>query len=99
MLGEAPYVLEVTSPGVSRPLTLPRHFRRNVGRLVALTLTGGGQAEGRLVAADPDGVRVRVSGDDAAGRALPYDQIERAGVRVEFSREDAAHDGAEETED
>lgn len=36
-LGEAPYVLEVSSPGVDRPLTQPRHLRRNVGRLVVLT--------------------------------------------------------------
>ena len=33
-LGEQPYTLEVSSPGVGRPLTEPRHFRRNVGRLV-----------------------------------------------------------------
>ncbi|OMQ09650.1 hypothetical protein A7K94_0222020, partial [Modestobacter sp. VKM Ac-2676] len=32
--GSAPYVLEVTSPGIDRPLTAPRHWRRNVGRLV-----------------------------------------------------------------
>ena len=41
VLGSAPYVLEVTSPGTSRPLTEPRHFRRNVGRLVTLALTDG----------------------------------------------------------
>ncbi|MFK3980289.1 ribosome maturation factor RimP [Micromonospora sp. NPDC050397] len=37
------YQLEVSSPGVDRPLTLPRHWRRNVGRLVKVTVTGTGQ--------------------------------------------------------
>ena len=47
------YVLEVSSPGVDRPLTEPRHWRRNVGRLVAVTVTGEGQVTGRVVAAEP----------------------------------------------
>jgi ribosome maturation factor RimP len=41
-MGEAPYTLEVSSPGVDRPLTLPRHWRRAVGRLVRVPLAGGG---------------------------------------------------------
>src|SRR5690606_10192619 len=41
------YVLEVSSPGVDRPLTEPRHWRRNVGRLVAVTVAGEGQVTGR----------------------------------------------------
>ncbi len=39
VIGSGPYTLEVTSPGVDRPLTLPRHWRRNVSRLVEVTLT------------------------------------------------------------
>ena len=39
-MGEAPYTLEVSSPGVDRPLTLPRHWRRAVGRLVRVPLSG-----------------------------------------------------------
>ena len=39
VLGESPYTLEVTSPGIDRPLTLPRHWRRNVDRLVKVTTT------------------------------------------------------------
>ncbi|GAB49316.1 ribosome maturation factor RimP [Mobilicoccus pelagius] len=66
-LGQAPYTLEVTSPGVSRPLTLPRHFRRNVGRLVRLTLEGadagtgtsGERVTGRILAAGTDVVWLR----------------------------------------
>ena len=41
-MGRTPYVLEVTSPGVDRPLTEHRHWRRNVGRLVKVTLVEGG---------------------------------------------------------
>ena len=40
-MGEQAYTLEVSSPGVDRPLTLPRHWRRNAGRLVKVTLARG----------------------------------------------------------
>ena len=44
-MGEAPYTLEVSSPGVDRPLTLPRHWRRAVGRLVRVPVSGPGTPE------------------------------------------------------
>ena len=53
VMGEQPYVLEVGSPGVDRLLTEPRHFRRNVGRLVKAS-TPDGQVTGRVVAAGPE---------------------------------------------
>ncbi|TDC64654.1 ribosome maturation factor RimP [Actinomadura sp. GC306] len=59
-MGASPYVLEVTSPGVDRPLTEPRHWRRAVGRLVVAPLAEGGQIEGRVIAADGDGVEIDV---------------------------------------
>ena len=108
LLGQAPYVLEVTSPGVSRPLVEPRHFRRNVGRLVSLHLTGGGTLEGRVIAADDAGVTLHVEGTKdtpAADRTLPYGEIDRAGVRVEFSRDEPDGDetpdvaGADDADD
>src|SRR6185503_10759168 len=46
-MGETAYDLEVTSPGVSRPLTEPRHWRRAAGRLVQVPLTAGGELTGR----------------------------------------------------
>src|SRR5579863_4909586 len=55
-LGEVPYTLEVSSPGVDRPLTEPRHWRRGVGRLVKVKVAGEGTVEGRVLAADADGV-------------------------------------------
>ncbi|KAB2367137.1 ribosome maturation factor RimP [Actinomadura montaniterrae] len=65
VMGTSPYVLEVTSPGVDRPLTEPRHWRRAVGRLVVVPLAEGGQVEGRVVAADDEAVEI----DVATGRA------------------------------
>jgi len=60
VMGTSPYVLEVTSPGVDRPLTEPRHWRRAVGRLVVAPLAEGGQVEGRVVAADDEAVEIDV---------------------------------------
>jgi ribosome maturation factor RimP len=60
VMGTSPYVLEVSSPGVDRPLTEPRHWRRAVGRLVVAPLTEGGQVEGRVVAADDEAVEIDV---------------------------------------
>lgn len=61
VMGVSPYVLEVTSPGVDRPLTEPRHWRRAVGRLVVAPLTKGGQIEGRVVEADEEAVVIDVA--------------------------------------
>ncbi|MCW2899125.1 MAG: hypothetical protein JWO67_1390 [Streptosporangiaceae bacterium] len=86
-MGSAPYVLEVTSPGVDRPLTEPRHWRRAVGRLVRAPLKTGGEIEGRLVDADDEAVVI----DDVAGaqRRLGLDELGRGRVQVEFRRDGA----------
>jgi ribosome maturation factor RimP len=76
------YQLEVSSPGVDRPLTLPRHWRRNVGRLVAVTVAGRGLT-GRLTAADDDGVVLD-------GQQLSYEQLGPGKVQIEFKRLDEA---------
>ncbi|MDQ1712598.1 MAG: ribosome maturation factor RimP [Frankiaceae bacterium] len=73
------YVLEVTSRGVDRPLTLPRHWRRNVGRLVAVRRSDGTVVSGRLTGADDDGATVD-------GVPLPYADVAKATVEIEFSR-------------
>lgn len=67
VMGEQPYTLEVTSRGVDRPLTRPRHWRRNAGRLVAVTLHDGDTVSGRIVSADDAGVVLRPD-RPAAGR-------------------------------
>ncbi|HEX6888065.1 MAG TPA: ribosome maturation factor RimP [Candidatus Nanopelagicales bacterium] len=83
--GQAPYVLEVTSPGVDRPLTLPRHWRRATGRLLEVRLHDGSLVEGRLLDARRDAAVLDVAGHD---RVLSYEQVARATVQVEFTRID-----------
>jgi len=83
------YVLEVTSPGVDRPLTAPRHWRRNVGRLVTVAFREGANVTGRVVAADTDTVSLDVEGEQ---RTLALADVVRGTVQVEFSRKDAEED-------
>ena len=86
VMGEQPYTLEVTSRGVDRPLTEPRHRRRNEGRLVRLRLTGDDSSvDGRIGASDDTGV-------DILGRTTTryaYTDITSALVQVELNRKDA----------
>jgi ribosome maturation factor RimP len=95
VMGASPYVLEVTSPGVDRPLTEPRHWRRAVGRLVVAPLAEGGQIEGRVVAADDAAVEIdvvqnrRAKGAGAKGagtvrRRFALAELGRGRVQVEF---------------
>lgn len=82
------YVLEVTSPGVDRPLTTPTHFRRAQGRKVELTLSDGSALTGRLGPVDGDSVRVVVRQGARSGhsvRDVALDTIAKAVVQVEFS--------------
>ena len=94
-LGEAPYVLEVTTPGVDRPLTEPRHWRRAHGRLVKAVLADGGEVLGRVQASDDGGVTLLVAD---AERTLAYGEIARARMQVEFNRADGADEEYEEDE-
>jgi len=77
------YVLEVTSPGVDRPLTLPRHWRRNVGRLVTAALRDGTTVTGRVTSANDSGITLDVDGEP---HPLPLADVVRGTVQVEFSR-------------
>jgi ribosome maturation factor RimP len=83
VMGEMPYTLEVTSRGVDRPLTLPRHWRRNEDRLVKATLTDGSSLTGRIVASSEDAATLDVSG---AKRELAYADVAKALVQIEFNR-------------
>jgi ribosome maturation factor RimP len=88
-IGElAPYVLEVTSPGVDRPLTADRHFRRARGRMVELTLSDGSQVTGRLGELAGGVLRLVVAGGGPGKysvREMSRDAITKAIVQVEFS--------------
>jgi ribosome maturation factor RimP len=104
-LGRAPYVLEVTSPGVDRPLTEPRHWRRNVGRLVVVPVGPAGAAEqvtARIVAVDDAGVTLAVQPAAKPGakrrapvaRQVSWAALGTGRVQVEFGRPGAAEDGS-----
>lgn len=82
-MGSTPYVLEVSSPGVDRPLTEPRHFRRNRTRLVTVTTAEGTSLTGRLVEVDDDGIAVQ---DDKGMTRLAWDRVVKGRVQVEFNR-------------
>jgi ribosome maturation factor RimP len=83
-----PYVLEVTTPGVDRPLTAERHYRRARGRKVELALSDGSQLTGRLGELADDVVRLVLAGKrpgDFSVRELPLREITKAVVQVDFS--------------
>jgi ribosome maturation factor RimP len=82
------YVLEVGSPGVDRPLTAPRHWRRSEGRLVRVERREGPTVTGRVLRGDDaedGGVLLEVDGAEVA---LPYAEVRKALVQVEFRREE-----------
>jgi ribosome maturation factor RimP len=83
VMGEQPYTLEVTSRGVDRPLTMPRHWRRNTDRLVKVTTTDGDTVTGRIVRSDDEAVTLDVEGTP---REVDYAEVAKALVQVEFNR-------------
>lgn len=89
------YVLEVGSPGVDRPLTHPRHWRRNVGRLVAVSAAGD-RLTGRISTADEERVTLDVAG---VPRQFGYAELGPGRVEIEFSRLDELSDDEEEEDE
>jgi ribosome maturation factor RimP len=76
-LGENAFTLEVTSPGIDRPLTKPRHWRKNFDRLVKINMTSGKDIEGRIGEATDTTVLV---GDEK----VSFEDIKRAVLEIEF---------------
>ena len=83
-MGQQPYTLEVSSPGVDRPLTLPRHWRRNTGRLVKVVLDEGGPVTGRITGTDDTGAVLDVEGAD---HRVEYAAVKKAKIQIEFKKE------------
>ena len=79
-LGNNPFTLEVTSPGLDRPLTKPRHWRKNQDRLIKIVLTDGKEASGRI----KDSTETSVTVDD---QVINFADIKRATLEVEFKKE------------
>jgi ribosome maturation factor RimP len=109
VMGDQPYTLEVSSPGVDRPLTERRHWRRAIGRLVVAPLTeqgiasgdGGAQVtvEGRITGASADGITLDTGGES---RMFGYSDLGPGKIKIEFAPIDAGRgdedpdDGADE---
>jgi ribosome maturation factor RimP len=84
VMGEQAYTLEVSSPGVDRPLTLPRHWRRNAGRLVKVSPVEGEPVTGRITSTDEQGAVLDVEGTE---RRIAYAEVKKAKIQIEFKRE------------
>ncbi|MGI8577329.1 MAG: ribosome maturation factor RimP [Nocardioidaceae bacterium] len=82
-LDDRPYTLEVTSPGVDRPLTTPRHWRRNADRLVKIRLASGDDIVGRIIEVTDTGATIAV---DDTRRFVAYADVATARVEIEFNR-------------
>jgi ribosome maturation factor RimP len=89
------YVLEVSSPGVDRPLAEQRHWRRAVGRLVK-TQVDSAQLVGRVTSVDDGGVTFDVEG---SARQVPWSHLGRGKVQVEFNRTSDAHAASNDIEE
>lgn len=84
VLADGPYTLEVTSPGISRPLRNQRHWSRAHDRLVNVTFTDGSKpVTGRVLAADTDSATLDTPDGQVVVR---YADVSKAVVQVEFNR-------------
>ena len=89
VLGETPFTLEVTSPGIDRPLTLPRHFAKNVDRLLKVTKNDGVVVTGRIRSNTEIDVTLEVAEKKEVKEVtVALADIKRATVEIEFNRKD-----------
>ena len=88
-MGETPFTLEVTSPGIDRPLTLPRHFAKNHDRLLKVTKSDGVVVIGRVLSNTDSAVTLSVVDmKEEKEVTIALTDIKRAQVEVEFNRKD-----------
>ena len=88
-MGETPFTLEVTSPGVDRPLTQPRHFAKNVDRLLKIVKLDGSEVTGRILSNTDHDVTLTVAvKKETIEQTVSLSEIKRAVVEIEFNRKD-----------
>ena len=78
-LGETPFTLEVTSPGLDRPLTKVRHWQKNINRLVKVVMQDGSEVKGRIN-------EVNRASSVVGEKKVNYSDIKRATLEVEFKQ-------------
>jgi ribosome maturation factor RimP len=90
-MGDTAFTLEVTSPGVDRPLTHPRHWRKNLTRLIKVTLLDGSTTIGRLTEFNES---YAILVENIKGRikehSIAFADIKRAVVEIEFNRKESS---------
>jgi ribosome maturation factor RimP len=84
-MGEMPFTLEVTTPGIDRPLTLVRHWKKNRGRLVKITPKTGEKYIGRIASVKENSVVIEIKGKESE---VSFEEISRAQIEVEFNRKE-----------
>ena len=88
-MGETPFTLEVTSPGVDRPLTQPRHFAKNIDRLLKIVKLDGSEVTGRILSNTDHDVTLTVAvKKETIEQTVSLSEIKRAVVEIEFNRKD-----------
>ena len=88
-MGETPFTLEVTSPGVDRPLTQPRHFAKNIDRLLKIIKLDGSEITGRILSNTDNDVTLSVAvKKETTEQTISLSEIKRAVVEIEFNRKD-----------
>jgi ribosome maturation factor RimP len=89
IMGDTAFTLEVTSPGIDRPLTKPRHFAKNQDRLLKVTKSNGDVVTGRILSNTDNAVTLTVEvKKETAEIVIAYADIKRAVVEIEFNRKD-----------
>jgi ribosome maturation factor RimP len=83
LLGDQPFTLEVTTPGVDRPLTQPRHWKKNIGRLVGITKIDGSTVKGRITSVANQSATLE-------SETIDFSDIKRAQIEIEFNRKERA---------
>ena len=101
VMGRAPYVLEVSSPGIGRALKSRDQFRRQVGRLVEVVHEGGSDT-GRLTEVGADRLTLAIPATKKAAariEGIELDSVQRGTVQVEFKQPDDAGSSAPDAAD
>jgi ribosome maturation factor RimP len=78
-LGNNPFTLEVTSPGLDRPLTKPRHWQKNKDRLIKIVLNDGKEIKGRI----KESTQTAVTVDE---KVINFADVKRATLEIEFKQ-------------
>lgn len=78
-LGDNSFTLEVTSPGLDRPLTKPRHWQKNIDRLVKVIMLDTKEIKGRIKSANNDSVLIDENN-------IFFVDMKRATLEVEFKQ-------------